>query len=114
MAISNFQREYGGIIWTNHAIERLSKRKISQANALKVMQKPDKTFPGKKDNSVKFIRTLNGRRIHLVGALNENKKWIVVTAWVRGEDDQYGFPEKYVYMFVDWVVGKIVGVFKRK
>jgi len=114
MAVSNFQREYGGVIWTNHAMERLSKRNIHQSDALKVMQKPDKTFPGKKENSIKFIRELNGRKIHLVGSLNEYKKWVVVTAWVRGEEDQYGFPERYVYMFVDWMAGKIASFFKRK
>lgn len=114
MAISNFQREYGGMIWTNHAMERLASRRIPQSDALKVMQRPDQTFPGKKDNTVKFIRTLNGRKIHLVGSLNESKKWVVLTAFVRGEEDQYGFPEKYIYMFVDWLIDRIIGLFKRK
>lgn len=112
MTVSNFQREYGGVIWTNHAIERLSKRNIYQHDAIKVMQKPDKTYPGKKENTVKFIRTLNGRNIHLVGSLNESKKWVVLTAWVRGEEDQYGFPEKYVYMLVDWIANKLSKLFR--
>ncbi len=114
MAVNNFQREYGGVIWTNHAIERLSLRRIYQADALSVMRKPEKTFPGKKPDTVKFIRSINGRRVHLVASLNEYKKWVVLTAWVRGEEDQYGFPEKYVYMFVDWVVGKVASFFRRK
>lgn len=111
MAVSNFEREYGGVIWTNHAIDRLRQRKVHQSDAMAVMRKPEKTFPGKKDNTVKFIRTINDRRIHLVAALDEHKKWVVLTAFVRGEEDQYGFPERYVYMFVDWVAGKIAGLF---
>lgn len=103
MSISNFQRFYGNMIWTNHSIERLAKRNISQSDAIKVMQNPDKTYPGKKADTVKFIRTINNRRIHLVGKLNEDKQWVVLTAWVRGEEDQWGFPERYIYAAIDWL-----------
>lgn len=103
MSVSNFQRFYGGIIWTNHAIDRLQKRNISQYDAVKVINDPDKTMLGKSDNSLKFIKTINGRQIHLIGNKNDNKEWVIVTAWVRGEEDKHGFPENVIY----WLVGAL-------
>lgn len=114
MAVSSFAREYGGVVWTDHALERLRGRGVNQSDALAVMRNPEKTYPGKKEDSVKFIRTINGRRMHVVAVMNDQKKWVVVSAWVRGEEDQYGFPEKYVYKLVDWVAGKLVRLVRGK
>lgn len=90
-------------MWTDHALERARRRGLSQSEIVAVLRHPDKTFPGKKLDSVKFIRTINGRRIHAVAALNEERKWILMSVWVRGEEDRWGFPERYVYQFVGWV-----------
>src|SRR3989344_3141425 len=97
MSVSRFVREYGGMVWTNHALERLSKRGIPQADALRVMKSPSKTYPGKKGSSVRFIRTVNGRRLFVVAVMDEEaKKWIVLSVWVRGEEDRGGFIEELV------------------
>jgi hypothetical protein len=75
-------------IFTRHARERLRFRRISEADATKVLRHPDKTFPGKKLGTIKFIRDLHDREIHLVATyVADQKKWLVVSAWVRGEDD---------------------------
>ena len=75
-------------IFSTHARERLKQRGVSEHSASLVLQHPDKTFPGKKPGTVKFIRTLENRQIHLVATyLNDQKKWLIVSAWVRGEDD---------------------------
>lgn len=108
---SEFERYYGGMVWTNHALDRLAKRRVYQADALAVMKNPDRTFPAKKDNSVKFIRTVNGRQIHVVGVLNEEKKWVVTSVWVRGEEDRLGWPERLAGRWVDWMVTKIKRIF---
>ena len=108
MSVSRFVREYGGMVWTNHALERLSKRGIPQADALRVMKSPSKTYPGKKGSSVRFIRTVNGRRLFVVAVMDEEaKKWIVLSVWVRGEEDRGGFIEELVRKamgkLLDWV-----------
>ena len=107
MAISKSIREYGGVIWTDHALERINKRRVSQNDVVAVLRHPDRTFPGKKKDTVKFIRDIEDRRYHVVASLNEYKKWVVVSVWVKGEEDQWGFPEKYVYQFVGWVAKMI-------
>lgn len=104
MTVSQFIREYGGVIWTDHALERLKKRKIAQSDALAVLKNPDRTFPGKKEASVKFIRTIQGRPIHAVASLNEKKQWVVLSVWVRGEEDQ----KPLVWRFLGWIWKKMV------
>lgn len=77
------------VILTKHARERLQKRTISEDVLESVIAHPDQTFPGQKPNTIKFIRTINGRNIQLIGTfLPDEKKWLIVSAWVRGENDQ--------------------------
>ena len=113
MSVSRFVREYGGVVWTNHALERLSKRGIPQADALTVMKSPSKTYPGKKGSSVRFIRTVNGRRLFVVAVMDEEaKKWIVLSVWVRGEEDKLAWYERLVRARVDWMAGRIARLFR--
>lgn len=82
-------REYHHLIFTNHALERLSQRSISQEAVERVLDHPDRTHPTDKAQTTKFIRELNGRVIHVVATyLPDQKKWLVVSVWVRGEDDK--------------------------
>ncbi len=79
-------------IFTKHALQRLKERAISVDQAESVLRNPSQTIPGKKPNTVKFIRELNGRNTQLVGTyLADQKKWLIVSAWVRGEDDKVPF-----------------------
>lgn len=103
MGRSNSDREYGGVVWTNHALERMRTRRVSQAAALAVLRNPTRTIPGNTPGTVKFSRTIEGRRIQAVGKIDDKKKWVVLSVWVRGEEDEWGFPEKYVYMLVGWL-----------
>jgi hypothetical protein len=98
-------------IFTTHAKERLQLRKISQAEAELALRKPDKTLPGKKPNSIKFVRTLKGRQLQLVGTyLADQDKWLIVSAWVRGEDDPVPFVWQiltFPFRFCWWLIRKI-------
>ncbi len=76
-------------IFTKHSLERLQQRSISQDAAELVLRSPERTEPGKKEGTVKFVRTVNGRNVQLIATyLQDQKKWLVVSAWVRGEDDK--------------------------
>jgi hypothetical protein len=76
------QNTYGGIIWTNHALERLSQRGISQEDGLKTFRNPDKSFPGKQENSFEFIKYFGDKKVTLIGKQNESRQWIIVSAWI--------------------------------
>lgn len=81
--------EYQGFIFTKHALERLGGRSITKDSVVSVLRHPDSSKPTGKQNTTKFIRTLNGRLIHVVATyLPDQKKWLVISVWVRGENDR--------------------------
>lgn len=76
------------IIFTNHAKERMSQRHLATSDIERVVRNPDRTEPGKKHGTVKFIKDINQRNHQVVAKLIENgKDWLVLSVWVRGEDD---------------------------
>ncbi len=82
------QANYHQLIFTTHARERMSLRRISPDTIRRVMSQPDVTFPSDKPDHIKFIRTLNQRKYHVIAAyLADKKKWLVISVWVRGETD---------------------------
>lgn len=84
------------IIFTTHAKQRMQKRRMAQSDIELAVKSPDRTFPGEKPETVKFIKTIHGRRHEVIGKyLNDQKAWLVLSVWVRGEDD---------FNWVEWVV----------
>lgn len=84
------------IILTNHARERMRKRKLAESDVELTLRKPDKSHPGKKPGTVKFIKFIDGRNHQVVAKyLDDQKKWLVLSVWVRGEDD---------FNWVEWLV----------
>lgn len=78
---------YKNIILTTHASERLKQRSIDVYEVAETITHPDKKFSDSK-NTTKFIRTYHGRKYHVVGQWKPSEqKWLVVSAWVRGEND---------------------------
>jgi hypothetical protein len=76
------------VVFTKHARERLEQRKISEEMILKAIETPYRSYI-QSDGGMKFICRINGRDVHVVGQpLPEQRKWLVKTVWVRGEDDQ--------------------------
>ena len=81
------QSEYKNVVFSNHALNRLKKRNISQEAVVRTLKKP--TEKNEVDNgNIKFIKEVEKREIHVVANwLEDENRWIVVSAWVRGEDD---------------------------
>lgn len=81
-------KEYKNIIFTNHALERLKDRSINYSHIADVINYSEKKFHTK-ENTWKFIKTINQRKIHTVASyLKKENKWLVISVWVRGEDDK--------------------------
>lgn len=99
------------IILTHHAEERMKKRKIARSDIERVLGNPDKTFPGKKEGTIKFIKFIDGRNHQVVAKKLEDKKdWLVLSVWVRGEDD-FNWVEWVVlapFKIVWWVIKKVI------
>jgi hypothetical protein len=85
------QREYKDILFTNHALQRLKYRRITQEMVAAAIKKPDRKEL-EADGDTKFIRTIDRRSLHVVSMyLPDQKKWLVKSVWVRGEDDPRPF-----------------------
>jgi hypothetical protein len=81
------QREYKNVIFTKHALERIRKRRMSQDMIVQAIKGPERDFI-EEDGDTRFIRDVNGRQVHVVAHyLDDERKWLVKTTWVRGEDD---------------------------
>ena len=80
-------KEYKNIIFTDHALERMKRRRISQDMVVQTVRKPDRK-EDEDDDKIRFVKEIKERNIQIVARhLDDEKKWMVVTAWVRGEDD---------------------------
>lgn len=81
-------KNYKNLVFTRHAFERIDSRSLTADAVWQAIQYPDKKF-SQGDNTTKFIKTVRGRKIHAVATfLKAEQKWLVVSAWVRGEDDK--------------------------
>jgi hypothetical protein len=79
-------RVYKNLVFTKHALERLSGRVVTQDAIYQTITAPDNSYPNQ--HGTKFIRTINNRLIHVVATPIENHQWLIVSAWVRGEEDR--------------------------
>ena len=75
-------QNYGGLIWTNHALERLSQRGLSQSMAWETFKYPDKSFDGKKAGTTEFQKKFGISLATIVAAQNEKKEWIILSCWI--------------------------------
>ena len=120
------KRDFGGVIWTNHAIERLKQRGISQGDAWATFNRPDQSRKGSnKSGSWVYYKTYNvplrdfpdskGQKIEVVAKKNEEGKWIILSVWARPvyqtrykeqkHKKQYNKPNPFVY-FIKWIFNK--------
>ncbi len=76
-----------GVIFTNHAWQRLDDRTISADMVVETISYPEKRFASGQSGT-KFIRTLRGRKVHVVAEKNRDSQWVVISTWVRGENDK--------------------------
>ncbi|MCA9369276.1 MAG: DUF4258 domain-containing protein [Pseudomonadales bacterium] len=82
------QDTYKNIIFTKHAAERMALRSITRHSVWETITYPD-TVKNEKKNADQYIKTINGRRHFAVASyLPKEQKYLVVSTWVRGEDDR--------------------------
>jgi hypothetical protein len=81
------RREYKNLVFTDHALQRMKLRRITEAMIASAVQKPDDKVL-ESDGDTRFIRAIKNRPLHVVSAyLPDENKWLVKSVWVRGEDD---------------------------
>lgn len=76
-------RNYGGVIWTNHALQRLKERGISQGDAWAVWNRPDESRYSTTKGAWIYYRTWGDLRIEVVAKKNEKNEWLILSVWSK-------------------------------
>jgi hypothetical protein len=105
-------KTYKSLIFTDHALDRLASRTITQEMVYQTVTAAAKKFS--QSNTTKFIKTVSQRKLHVVGQyLKDEKKWLIISVWVRGEDDTLPLAWR-VITFPFWLLWKLLKwVFKK-
>jgi hypothetical protein len=77
------ERNYGGVIWTNHALKRLKERGIKQRDAWAVWRNPDESRYSKADGGWIYSKKWGDQKIEVVAKQNEKKEWLILSVWPR-------------------------------
>lgn len=78
-----YSQSYKGVIWTNHALDRLKERRISQGDAWVVFSNPDQSRKGESSGSWIYYKTFGNKRLEVVAKKNERGEWIILSVWER-------------------------------
>jgi len=105
------------IIFTKHALSRSQQRYVPQDKIEQVLQYPENTI-SLEENKTKFIRVINQRQFQVIASyLAKENKWLVISAWVRGEEDSKPILDQLLEVFgrgLIWVFNQIVRIFRQK
>ena len=82
-----YSQSYGGVIWTNHAIQRMQERGLPQEWALQAFQHADRSSPSK-DGGMEFQKRIEQFRVTVIAKRNERYEWVIISCWM--DPPQYG------------------------
>lgn len=81
---------YGGVIWTNHALDRLRERGIKQGDAWATWRNPENSKKGTVLGSWVYLRNYGSVQIEVVAKQNDlpvgrrgKREWIILSVWSR-------------------------------
>ena len=80
--ISLMDNHFGGVIWTNHAMDRMRERGVKQGDAWATFNRPEQSRKGASGNWV-YYRNWGGEQIEVVAKQNERREWIILSVWSR-------------------------------
>ena len=76
-------KNYGGVIWTNHALQRLDERGISQGDAWATWSRPDQSRYATAKGAWVYYKTYGSQKIEVVAKKNEHGEWLILSVWSR-------------------------------
>lgn len=83
--------KFGGVIWTNHALQRLRERGIKQGDAWATWRNPDQSRYASAKGAWIYYKTYSDRKIEVVAKQNERKEWLILSVWSRPVYEQGGY-----------------------
>lgn len=106
-------RLYGGIVWTDHALAKLSERGIKQGDAWATWRRPDQSRQAHQKGNWVYCKTFGNQKIEVVTAKNQKGETVVLSVWsspnppageVGGSVETKGEPlmEKILKFLLGW------------
>lgn len=98
---------YKGVILTDHALERMWQRRVTEEMVLSTLSRPDRSRYA--DAKEKFIynKSFGREMVEVVASQNERKEWVVVSVWSRPvslmRHNQYYVRNGLIDRVLDWV-----------
>lgn len=83
-------RNFGGVVWTDHALQRLRERGIKQGDAWATFQRPEQSRYATTRGAWIYYKTYGDSKIEVVAKQNERKQWIILTVWSRPVFEKHG------------------------
>lgn len=84
---------YGGFIWTNHALERIGQRGLSQEMAWSSIEHYDTYRVGKQYGTTEYEKRFGNSKVTVIVKVNEKNEKVVISCWIDppyyGTDDYY-------------------------
>ena len=105
-------KNFGGVIWTNHALERMNERGIEQGDAWATWRNPEQSREANIPGAWIYFRTYGNERIEVVAKKNEKKEWVILSVWSRpvneasAKQDKSGKPEPIWKLMIKQLLGK--------
>ena len=73
---------YGGAIWTNHALDRLGERGLTQEIAWQAFRSPDRSFPAK-EGGIEYQKRFGASQVCVIAKQNDKNEWVIISCWVN-------------------------------
>lgn len=73
--------KFGGVIWTDHALERIKERGIPKEYATEALKNPDSVSPSK-EKGVRIRKQIEDKKLTLVVKKNEKSESVVLSIWM--------------------------------
>lgn len=99
-------------MWTDHALQRLSERGITQGDAIVAFNHPDQSRKASTPGAWIYYKTVNGWKMEVVGKKNDRGEWVILSVWAR---QVFGGETKTIKKqnwFFEWVTRFLKQVFR--
>jgi hypothetical protein len=74
-------RHFGGLIWTNHALERIKQRGIKQGDVWATFKRPGSSKYDPHKDAWIYQRRYGNEEIEVVAKKNDRGQWLIISAW---------------------------------
>lgn len=77
------QNNYKNLIFTNHALGRLSERGFTQDMTYQTFSNPDKQEKGKENGTTEFTKRFDNHMVTVITKQNEKYEWVILSCWME-------------------------------